>query len=682
MSYVLAIDVGGTFTDLVLADQRDGSHMIAKTPTTPSDPAEGVLVGIAQVMDAAGAEASELVALRYGTTAAVNALLTRRGATVGLLVTDGFREILHLARSQTPGPLVGWLNMEKPEPLADLALTAEIRERTLADGTIELALDEDAVRTSAERLLAGGAEALAVVFLHSYANPEHERRAAELISAVAPEISVALSSDVLPEYREYERAVTTVANAFVMPSVSRALAALDERLAAAGWRPAVNVVRSDGGLMSTRAAAERPVATIFSGPSGGVAGALAIGRSSGIENILTFDMGGTSTDVSVCVEGEAVVARETIVGEFPIRAASVDVRSIGAGGGSIAYVPETVRSLRVGPESAGAEPGPACYGGGGTQPTVTDANLLLGRLPGMLLDGALPLDRGASEEALSGVADELGLDLFAAAQGVVDIADESMAAALRVMSVERGLDPRQFALVAFGGAGPLHANALASLLGCYPVVIPPSPGVLSAYGFQTVGHRSTFTRTLICPVEPASAAATRSAWTELAARAKAWLESEGVAGELVFSCDLRFLRQGYELEVAFDADELEGDWHEIVGARFRDEHQRLYGFVPDAEAELVNLRVEALGPTTFRLPEPEPVRTGDGQQARVGSQQVYVSGEWCAAGLYERAKLRAGDVVDGPAVLTQPDTTTYVLPEHQVEVDARLNLLLTREVGR
>ena len=681
MSYVLAIDVGGTFTDLVLADQRDGSHTIAKTPTTPSDPAEGVLAGIAEVMERAGAGRDDLVALRYGTTAAVNALLTRQGATVGLLVTEGFREILHLARSQTPGPLVGWLNMDKPEPLADLELTVEIPERTKADGTIERALDEDAVRRATERLVAAGAEAIAIVFLHGYANAEHERRAEELVAEVAPAVRVALSSDVLPEYREYERAVTTVANAFVMPSVSGALAALDERLRDRGWSPAVNVVRSDGGLMSTAAAAERPVATIFSGPSGGVAGALAIGRAAGIENILTFDMGGTSTDVSVCVDGEAVVARETIVGDFPIRAASVDVRSIGAGGGSIAYVPETVRSLRVGPESAGAEPGPACYGKGGASPTVSDANLVLGRLPEVLLDGALPLDRAAAEASLRHLAGELGLDLHAAAQGIVDITDESMAAALRVMSVERGLDPRDFALVAFGGAGPLHANALAALLGCYPVVVPPSPGVLSAYGFQTVGHRSTFTRTLIHPLTSGSLPAIRAAFAELADRARGWLSSEGVDGELVFSCDLRFLRQGYELEIAFVEGELDGAWDELTLERFRAAHDRLYGFVPDAEAELVNLRVEALGPVTFKLPATHAFTPGDGSGAKIGSQRVYVKGDWEPVSLYERTMLVSGDVVAGPAVVVQPDTTTYVLPGHSASVDARLNLLIRPEAA-
>jgi N-methylhydantoinase A len=676
VSYVLAIDVGGTFTDLVLADQRDGSHIIAKTPTTPSDPAEGVLAGIAKVMAEAQAEASELVALRYGTTAAVNALLTRSGATVGLLVTDGFREILHLARSQTPGPLVGWLNMKKPEPLADLELTVEITERTLADGTPETPLDEDQVRVAAARLVAAGAEAIAVVFLHSYANPEHEQLAEKAIASVAPDIAVALSSEVLPEYREYERAVTTVANAFVMPSVSQALAELDKRLGEDGWRPAVNVVRSDGGLMSTRAAAERPVATIFSGPSGGVAGALAISGGADIQNILTFDMGGTSTDVSVCVDGEAIVARETIVGDFPIRAASVDVRSIGAGGGSIATVPSTVRSLRVGPDSAGADPGPACYGRGGTQPTVTDANLLLGRLPDTLLGGELSLDRDEAERAIRDLASKLDLDPFEAAQGVIDIANESMGAALRVMSVERGLDPRGFALVAFGGAGPLHANALAVLLGCFPVVVPPSPGVLSAYGFQTVGHRSTFTRTRIGPVSTDTGQAIRVAFNELAERARAWLAAEDVEGETAFSCDLRFLRQGYELEVTFAEDELNDTWHEVIVGRFEEAHEKLYGFVPEAEVELVNMRVEAVGPSTFKLPEAQPLRTGDGEQARVGTQNVYVAGDWRAAGLYDRSLLHAGEEIVGPAIINQHDATTYVLPNHVAEVDSRLNLLV------
>ncbi|MGI9659409.1 MAG: hydantoinase/oxoprolinase family protein, partial [Gaiellaceae bacterium] len=309
------------------------------------------------------------------------------------------------------------------------------------------------------------------------------------------------------------------------------------------------------------------------------------------------------------------------------------------------------------------------------------ANLLLGRLPETLLDGALPLERAASEAALARVADEVELDLHATAQGVVDIADESMAAALRVMSVERGLDPRQFALVAFGGAGPLHANALAALLGCYPVLVPPSPGVLSAYGFQTVGHRSTFTRTLICPLVAGSLQQIRKGFSDLAGRAGAWLASEGVEGKLVFSCDLRFLRQGYELEIAFEEPELELDWHDLIVGRFREAHERLYGFAPEAEAELVNLRVEALGPTVFRLPDAQPTGAGDGAQARIGSQRVYVGGDWAPVELYERSQLLPGDALAGPAVVVQPDTTTYVLPDHAAEVDERLNLLIDRALS-
>lgn len=682
VAYVLAIDVGGTFTDLVLTDQHNGSHVVSKTPSTPADPAVGVLEGIRRVMARAGASADDLSALRLGTTAGVNALLTRRGARVGLLVTEGFREILHLARSQTPGPLVGWLNMDKPEPLADLELTIEVPERCRADGTVERPIDEAAARSAITALVEAGVDAVAVVFLHSYANPENERRGRELAHDIAPRLAVSLSSDVLPEYREYERAATTVANAFVMPAVSHALAELEGRLTADGWRPAISVVRSDGGLMSAHAAVERPVSTIFSGPSGGVAGALALACQSGFSNVLTLDMGGTSTDVSVCIDGQVAVARETVVGDFPLRVPSVDVRSIGAGGGSIASVPETIRALRVGPQSAGAQPGPACYGRGGVEPTVTDANLLLGRLPDELLGGEMRLDRTRAAEAIASLAAQVGLEKVEAAQGIVDIVDESMAGALRLISVERGLDPRRFALVAFGGAGPLHANALAALLGCFPVIVPPSAGVLSAYGFQTVGHRATFTRTMIRELSPASLTEIRAAFAQLAAEANAWLERERVDGAaLAYSCDLRFLRQGYELEIGFPESQLAARWDATIVERLCADHRRLYGFVPDAPAEVVNLRIEARGPATVRLPEPTPVTPGNGEHARVGMTEMYAEPGPLRAGIFARNELQAGDRLSGPAVITEDDATTLVLPGHRATVDAHLNLLLEADEG-
>ena len=675
MTAVLAIDVGGTFTDLVLVAE-DGTVTVGKTPTT-ADATDGLILGAQLVADRAGVDLSEVTVLRYGMTAAVNALLTRNGARVGLIVTQGMHQVLHLARSQTPGPLVGWLNMDKPEPLAELELTAEIPERLRADGSIDQPLDAEATRLAVRHLVANGAEAIAVALLHSYANPAHELAVRDIIEAEAPGLPVTVSSDILPEYREYERAVTTVANAFVTPAVRRAVATLEGRLEEASWHPSVAVVGSDGALMTVKAALERPVSTIFSGPSGGVAGALSVARRAGFENILTLDMGGTSTDVSVCLDGEATIARETIVGDFPIRAASLDLRSIGAGGGSIAFIPEGIPGLRVGPKSAGSIPGPACYGRGGALPTVTDANLLLGRLSTALLGGDMALDAAAAEAVLRQLGEALELPVEAVAQGIIDIIDETMAGALRVMTVERGLDPRDFSLVAFGGAGPLHANALAILLGCFPVVIPPRPGVMSAFGFQETGHRASFSRTFIRRLEPAASDEVRAVFAALTARAEAWFANEDVGDPTYrLSCDLRFLRQGYELEVGFDESELAGAWTETIIERFRAEHQRRYGFVPEATVEIVNARLQAQVATRISVAEPQSERVGDGAQALVRTSQIWSDTGWRESRLYTRDLLQAGDIVAGPAIIEQEDSTTLILPGYVGRVDRYENILI------
>ena len=679
MSLSLAVDAGGTFTDLVLTDTASGHTWIAKTPSA-GDPTEAVPDGIAKVCDAAGAGRDAIASLHYGSTAALNVLLTRRGATIGLLTTAGFGQILHLARSQTPGPLVGWLSWLKPDPLVPLELTREIRERVRADGTVEVPLDTEAARRAVADLAERGAEAIAVVFLHSYANPDHELQVRRIAGEVAPDLHVTLSHEVLPEYREYERAMTAVVNTYISPSVSRSLQAFGSRLRAEGLDCAVNVVRSDGGLMSSEAAAVRPVETIISGPSGGVAGALAVATAAGFADILTLDMGGTSTDVSVCTGGEALISRDTVVGDHPVRSPSVDVRSIGAGGGSIAFVPELLRGLRVGPASAGAEPGPVCYGRGGDRPTVTDANLVLGRLPAGLLGGEITLDREAAERALGLLGSDLGMSVHETAQAVVDIANEKMAGALRIMSVERGLDPRDYTLVAFGGAGPLHGNALAGLLGCFPVLVPPAPGVLSAYGFHTVGHRNTFSRTLIRELRAGKDEDVTKAFAEMVDRAQAWLNAQGLTGGvLAYTCDLRFLRQGYEIEVAVPT----GDGGEVLidalAERFRSEHQRLYGFIPEAPIEMVNVRVEARGPAPRSDREPQPVVPGDGSAARTSTERVYEQGRWVPAGVFLRERLRAGDSVTGPAIITQTDTTTFVHGGHVALTDAWANLLISAE---
>ena len=679
MSLALAIDAGGTFTDLVLTDTVTGRTWIAKTPSA-ADPTEAVPAGIARVCADSGVARRDIVALHYGSTAALNVLLTRQGATIGLLTTAGFGQILHLARSQTPGPLVGWLNWVKPDPLVPLELTREVPERVRPDGTVEIPFDDDAARSAIEDLARRGVEAIAVVFLHSYANVAHELRARAIAAEVAPSIGVTLSHEVLPEYREYERAITAVVNTYISPSVSRSLGDFGSRLRAEGLDCAVNIVRSDGGLMSSDAAASRPVETIVSGPSGGVAGALAIATVAGFDDILTLDMGGTSTDVSVCTAGEALIARDTTVGDLPVRSPSVDVRSIGAGGGSIAFVPELLRGLRVGPASAGAEPGPVCYGRGGDQPTVTDANLVLGRLPAGLLGGEITLDRDAAEGALRRLGSGVGLSAHEAAQAIVDITNEKMAGALRIMSVERGLDPRDYTLVAFGGAGPLHGNALAALLGCFPVLVPPAPGVLSAYGFHTVGHRNTFSRTLITELRAGDDRDVAKAFGELADRATAWLAAQGLRdGTLARSCDLRFLRQGYEIEVDVTLDDDGGIDVEALAGRFGDEHQRLYGFVPEAPIEIVNARIEARGPAPGAEREPLPVIAGDGSRAQTSTEQVYQQGHWAEAGVFDRDLLRPGDVVAGPAIIAQTDTTTFVHAGHVAVTDAWLNLLIMPE---
>ncbi len=679
MTYSLAVDAGGTFTDLVLVDVAARRTWIAKTPSG-ADPVDAVLRGIEQLRSRANVDPTRISSLHYGSTAALNVLLTRQGAEIGLVTTGGFRQILHLARSQTPGPLVGWLNWVKPDPLVSLELTREVDERVRPDGTVETPLNEEATRLAVIDLVQGGAEAIAVVFLHSYANAAHELRVREIAMDIAPDVHVTLSHEVLPEYREYERAMTSVVNTYISPSVSGFLHTFESKLRDEGLDCEINVVRSDGGLMSSDAAGDRPVETIISGPSGGVAGALAIAKTAGIDDILTLDMGGTSTDVSVCTNGEALISRETVVGDLPIRSPSLDVRSIGAGGGSIAFIPELLRGLRVGPKSAGANPGPVCYGNGGEQPTVTDANLVLGRLPTGLLGGEMTLDRDAAEKAVGLLGSRLGLTVTETAQAIVDITDEKMAGALRIMSVERGLDPRDYTLVAFGGAGPLHGNSLATLLGCFPVLIPPAPGVLSAYGFHTVGHRNTFSRTMIKRLEANTTRDVAKAFEELAGQATTWLAAQCLTGgELTYSCDLRFLRQGYEIEIDVPQD-LRGDVQmDELSDLFRYEHMRLYGFIPEAPIELVNVRVEARGPAIHTAQDPQTVIHKAGDDARLATGRVYQCGRWSEAGVFQRDRLRAGDTVKGPAIIVQTDTTTFVQSGHVAVTDGWLNLLITPE---
>ena len=679
MSLTLGVDVGGTFTDLLLFDQETGRQVRAKTPSTPADPSVGVLTGIDKVCNLADISPSAIDHIMHGTTVATNAVLEGKGAKVGLVTTEGFKQILHLARSWTPGPLAGWIIMEKPDPPAALEYTREAKERIDTHGDIVTPLDEDAIRVTLQDLVSQGIEALTISLINSYANQVHEKRIREIAQQMFPDLPVTASSEVLPEFREYERALTAVMNSYVRPKVSVYLRNFADQLAEHGLKADVNILRSDAGLMTLHMAQERPVYAVMSGPAGGVAGALFTATKAGFQNILTLDMGGTSTDVALCQDGNQTIARETTLGYFPIKVPSVDVRSIGAGGGSIAHVPEITKALRVGPQSAGADPGPACYGRGGTEPTVTDANVVLGHLPPRLLGGEMGLDEEAAKATVESVGQKLGLDVYRAAQGILDIVNENMHGALRLVSVQRGYDPRNFALVAFGGAGPLHANAVANLIGSFPVIIPPAPGVLCATGDVCCDYREEFARTVLRTLDKLPAAEVEQVLQELGAEAAGWLEREGIPlsqQDISYNADMRYFRQGYELPIKMTLDDLQTHGTEVLADRFHALHEQLYRFRLDAACEIVNLRAVALGKgATLTLTEAEQ----DGPSsvhAQTDEHRIYFDGNFLTTPIYDRAKLRPGNQLAGPAIVTEMDSTSVVLPNFTAEIDRYANILI------
>src|SRR3954447_25251044 len=573
MSYRLGVDVGGTFTDVLLVEEGSGATWRAKTASTPADQAIGVLNGIAKACAEAGIELADVAQVLHGTTVATNAILEGKGATVGLVTTKGFRQVLQIARSYVPGGLAGWIIWPKPEPLAALENTVEVDERLASDGSVIRELDEADVRAQLGKLTGHGIQALAVSLINSFADPAHERRIRDIAAQVLPGVPVSLSSDVLPELREYERTVTTVANGYVQPQVKRYVEALSGRLHEGGVAGELAILRSDGGLSAAGTAVESPVTMLLSGPAGGVTGAVWVAEQCGFADLITFDMGGTSTDVALVQGLTPRIGRETKVGDLTVRASSVDVRTVGAGGGSIARVPELTRALRVGPQSAGADPGPAAYGKGGTEPTVTDADVVLGYLPTSLAGGEITLDVEAARAAVGKVAEAMGLESAeAAAAGIVDIVNENMLGGLRLVSVQQGFDPRDFALVAFGGAGPLHANALGRLTGAWPVIVPPSPGVLCALGDATTSLRDESARTVLRRVSELPGEEFTAMLGELAEDAGRRLAGQGLdaAEQTVrYQVDVRYHGQGFEIPV--DVDDPDTDLT-ALGERFDAEH--------------------------------------------------------------------------------------------------------------
>lgn len=678
MGYRLGVDVGGTFTDLLLIDEDSGDTYRAKVNSTPADSSIGVMEGIEKVCTTAGLDPTSITQVMHGTTVATNAILQGTGVRIGLVTTQGYRQVLQIGRSYVPGGLAAFITWNMPDPLAPLELTVEVKERMSARGEVVEAVDEESVRDRLTYLKGRGIEALTISLLNSYANGDHEERIREIAQEIMPDIPISISSEISPGMQEYERALTTVANSYVAPLVSKYISNMKIELSERGIAGHLHILRSDGGLASVDMVERAPVNILLSGPAGGVAGALWIAQQAGYENLLTFDMGGTSTDVSLVEHGVPLVRRETTVGDVTIRVPSLDVRSIGAGGGSIAHVPELTNALRVGPDSAGADPGPAAYGMGGESPTVTDANVVLGRLPTRLA-GEMELDRAASERAVQTIADPLGLDLKTAAAGIVDIVNENMLGALRLVSVEQGYDPREFALIAFGGAGPLHANALGTLLNSWPVIIPPSPGVLCAYGDATTRLRNEASRTFIRRFSETTNEEIEAILKELSEQAAEALDAENVPREdqsLQFEIDVRYHGQGLSLPVQVDMTKFSDEGLQSVRDAFDAAHTQLFTFSLDVEHEVVNLRAVAQGKATSLRAQTVEQGGEDPSAAAVGTTSIFVDNSEQDATVYDRAKLLAGNRIAGPAIVTEMDSTTLILPGHFGEIDDNGNILI------
>jgi N-methylhydantoinase A len=668
---LIGVDTGGTFTDVAVLDAASGKLWVTKTPSTPQDPSVGFGEGVADGLRVAGAGGEQVDRVLHGTTVATNLILESKGPQTALLVTRGFRYVLEIGRHDIPrkASQFSWIKPKRP---VSPQRVWEVGGRLDARGQVVEELDEAAVVAAARAIAAQDIKSVAVVLLHSYANAAHEQRVRELFSREHPDARLSLSSEVMPAFREYERCITTLLNAYVMPAVSTYVGRLERRIGDSGIRAPLLLMKSSGGVSSTRGARDRPVETALSGPAAGVVGAAFVGAASGFNNLISIDIGGTSADVGLIHSGTPSLTTTGTIGDWRVGLPMVDILTIGAGGGSIARLNQA-GGLVVGPESAGAQPGPVCYRKGGTQPTVTDAHLVVGNLPEYLLGGAFTLDLRAAREAIrSQLAEPLGMDVETAARGVLDVANNNMVGAIRVMSVDRGLDPREFALMPFGGAGPLHGCAIARLIGCTTMLIPPAPGVLAALGLLVSNLRAEFSRTCVQRAGRFDVRQLAEVFSELRSAASAWFEAEAVepaARVTSIQASLRYKDQGFELAVPWSGEGIDETGLQATCEAFHRKHEQLYGFMQrDMPLEIVTLRVDAIG----ILPPPalqELAPHAAGATAIIGSQRMALPGGDVQAPLYDRTRLGAGARIEGPAVITQLDATSVLLPRQTAIVD-------------
>jgi N-methylhydantoinase A len=692
--YRLGVDIGGTFTDATLVDEVTGEWHIAKVPSTPQEPALAFMTATRRVVTESGLKPSDVRLVVHGSTVATNAIIEGKVATTAFVTTRGFRDMLEIARQMRPA--LYDLQFEKPRPLVPRRLAFEVRERLGADGQVIEPLDTAEVLAVAAALRAAGVEAVAICFLHSYANPEHERRTAEILADELPELHISASADVSPEIREYFRASTTVVNAAVRPIVNRYLSSIRRLLKTDGFDAEPLVMQSNGGTMSFGHASVRPVFMVESGPAAGVVAAAHIARVARLDSVISFDMGGTTAKVGLVRKASPVVTKDFEVGTqaqpgvggtgpgsgYPIRAPVIELVEIGAGGGSIAWV-DPGGGLRVGPQSAGADPGPACYGRGGSQPTITDANLVLGRLnPANFLGGEMALDMAAASRAIDEhCAKPLGMDVVQAAEGVIEIANAAMTQAIRLISVQRGYDPRDYALIAFGGAGPLHACRLAAELELPMVVVPPSPGTTSALGLLVSDLRHDYTRTIRRPTGLLRPEELEKICSEMETEANTALLAEGVPPTRIAYArhlEMRYAGQSYELTVELPNGNVTEQTVPDAEAAFHSLHAQAYGHAaPDEPTTVVNVRVTGIG----EIPKPEFRRSANllAPPSRTAARRVYFSeaGGFVETPVYLRHALDRAIGVDGPAVIEEMDSTTIIPPNFAAAIDEQMNLCIS-----
>ena len=681
MGLRIAVDTGGTFTDVVAIDENSGKVVAIKTPSTPSDPSLGLLDGVRKVLAAADGKSTDVSMLLHGSTVATNALLEHKFGGLGLLVTRGFRHMIEIARQSVPDGYGNSFFWVKPPRLVPLHLVREVPGRMRFDGSELEPLDEDAVIKAARELVDDGVRCIAVCLLHSYANDAHERRVGELLAEKFPELFISLSSVVLPEYREYERAMTTLVDVLVKPYCRTYLRRAADKIAATAGDIPFLIMQSNGGLAQYLTAGERPVTLLLSGPAAGVLGSVHIAQRAGYRDILTIDVGGTSTDVSIVENWQPRYTSSSIVESYPVKTPMLDIVTVGSGGGSVVWT-DPYGLLKVGPQSAGADPGPICYRKGGTRPTVTDAAVVLGRLPAALVGGEIELDVPSARKAFNVLGREFNLEPEEVAAGALEIAAANQVAGIRQVTTVRGREPGDYAMVAFGGAGGLFAAEVADFLAISNIILPPDPGNLCAFGLQVCDVTRDYIRTLVRRQSGADPNEILAVWQELERAGVADVEAEGISPAAIsarFIADVRYFGEGHEVQVEIPRERSGLEAVQYMWDEFHNVHDRTFGFHyrGHQDVELVNLRVRAVG-----VQNRPPVAIDDNRSTQAGAcgrRKVYwrTTG-WIDAPLFRRGELGIGQSIAGPAIIEEYGSTTVVPPSWSLEVDRYRNLILSK----